>query len=102
MSDTQRITILTPGRVLEVLFAAEVRVDDLEILIEATPQRPGLVRLGTATLGEPEPAAPNSQPVYSRSGAKIGFVAPSRDAEPPYQDTYLLQTEVPRYPGGTP
>jgi len=96
MSD--KITILTPGRVLEVLFAAEVRADDLDILIEATrqrldvssPTRPGLARLGTATLSEPDPAAPNSRPVFSRSGAKIGFVTPSREAEPPYQHTYLL------------
>ena len=88
MSD--KITILTPGRVLEVLFAAEVRADDLDILIEATRQRPGLARLGTATLSEPDPAAPNSRPVFSRSGAKIGFVTPSREAEPPYQHTYLL------------
>ena len=94
MSD--KITILTPNRVLEVLFTDEVQTDDLQILAKATRQRPGLARLGTATLSEPDPAAPNSRPVYSRSGAKIGFVAPSREAAPPYQHTYLLQTEVPR------
>jgi len=94
MSD--KITILTPNRVLEVLFTAEVRADDLEILVEATWERPGLVRLGTATLGEPDPATPNSLPVFSRSGAKIGFVAPSRETEPPYAHTYLLQKEVER------
>ena len=102
MSD--KITILAPSRVLEILFAKEVQPKDLDILIEATPQRldvssptrPGLARLGTATLSEPDPAAPNSRPVCSRSGAKIGFVAPSREAAPPYQHTYLLQTEVPR------
>lgn len=93
---TDKITILTPSRVLEILFTKDVQPDDLDILIEATPKRPGLVRLGTATLGQPEPAAPNSRPVYSRSGAKIGFVAPSAEAQPPYQHTYLLQTEVPR------
>ena len=93
---SEKITILAPSRVLEILFAKEVQPKDLDILIEATPQRPGLARLGTATLSEPDPAAPNSQPVFSRSGAKIGFVAPSREAAPPYQHTYLLQTEVPR------
>jgi hypothetical protein len=49
-----------------------------------------LAQLGTATLGQPTPATPNSRPVYSRSGAKFGFVA-TDGLEPPYHHTYWLQ-----------
>ncbi len=77
-------------QMIEILFTDEVKVDDLEIIREATWQQPGLAQLGTATLGDVTPDAPMSQPLYSRTGAKFGFVA-NLPPEPPYTHTYWLQ-----------
>jgi len=70
---------------LELLFAAELRDGDLEIVRSASREQPGLARLGLATVGQCE----TGQPVYSRSGAKVGFLSP--DALPPYYETYEIE-----------
>lgn len=69
---------------LEILFTSELREGDLEILQQASREQPGLVQLGQVTVGQAE----NSQPVYSRSGAKLGFI--TQEALPPYYETYQI------------
>lgn len=75
---------------LEILFAEEIRPGDLEIIRPATGQRPGRARLSAAYLGPVHPDAPNSTPVFSRTGAKIGFIAGETFA--PYDTVYRLET----------
>jgi hypothetical protein len=79
---------------LEVLFPDEVQPDDLELLRLPTQQRPGRARLLKAKMGEPDPNAPNSKPVFSGTGAKFGFVANADLLETPYTFTYQLVGEV--------
>jgi len=75
---------------IEVLFANEIQEGDLDVLRAPGPDQPGLARLGRATMGTPDPGAPNSVPLVSWSGGKIGFAAPSDLMEQPYHATYEL------------
>jgi hypothetical protein len=77
----------------EVLFAGDVQPDDVDILIKATAEKPGLLRLNRAYLGPTRPDAPNSAPLLSWTGAQIGYVAAESLLEPPFMDTYWLAAE---------
>jgi hypothetical protein len=83
---------MTTQKFIDILFAAEILPGDLDTrsVQPASEDAPGLAQLGTATLGQPTPATPNSIPIHSRSGAKFGFVA-TDGLEPPYHHTYWLQ-----------
>lgn len=76
---------------LEILFSDEVQPEDLTILAPATAGKPGRVRLAQARLGPAHPAAPNSAPIFSRTGAKIGFVAAAELIEPPFSGCYWIE-----------
>jgi hypothetical protein len=80
---------------IEILFPDEVQPNDLEILTPARAEKPGRVRLIQARIGQPHPAAPNSAPLLSRTGAKIGFVAPADLIEPPFTNCYWLKAAPP-------
>ena len=81
-------------RYFEILNVGEIRPDDLEILEQATTNKPGRIKLGRAYLAARQQGAPNSTPILSWTGAKIGFVAPADLFEPPYLDTYYFEQEV--------
>lgn len=76
---------------VEILFEMEVQKDDLEIIIPATSTAPGRVKLGQARIGPANPAAPRSAPLFSRTGAKIGFVATANLMEAPFTNCYWLE-----------
>ncbi|MBE7556800.1 MAG: hypothetical protein HS126_37635 [Anaerolineales bacterium] len=76
---------------IEILFPEEIQPEDVEIIALATAREPGRVRLGKAQVGPPNPAAPNSAPLFSRTGAKIGFVASADLLEPPFSSCYWLE-----------
>ena len=78
---------------IEILFPEEIQPEDLEIIALATVRAPGRVRLGKAQVGPSNPAAPNSAPLFSRTGAKIGFVASADLLEPPFSGCYWLEAE---------
>src|SRR5574341_786150 len=78
---------------LEILFSDEIQEGDLDIAVPANPEQPGYVRLGQVRLGQPPPGAPNSMPLFSQSGAKIGFVAGVELLEAPYSQTYWILEE---------
>ena len=75
---------------VEVLFADELKDGDLEVLRSPGPAQPGLARIGRASIGRIDPEAPNSAPLLSWSGGKIGFVALADLMEEPYYCTYEL------------
>lgn len=76
---------------VEILFPEEIQPDDLDVITPATAQAPGRVRLGQARIGPAHPDAPNSAPLLSRTGAKIGFVAAAELLEPPFSSCYWLE-----------
>lgn len=76
---------------VEILFEKEVQPDDLEIITPATAQKPGRVKLSRARVGPANPAAPNSAPLFSHTGAKIGFVAAADMIEAPFTSCYWLE-----------
>lgn len=79
---------------LEILFHDKVKPNDLELLRLPTHDRPGRARLNRAWMGPIDPQAPNSQPVLSSSGAKIGYLFdPILFDSPPFDDTYQLMVE---------
>jgi hypothetical protein len=77
---------------LEILFGDELQADDLDIITLPGGSAPGLARLNRAKVGDPCPETPCSQPLVSRTGAKIGFVADERYIEWPFANTYWLET----------
>ena len=77
----------------EILFPDEVKPGDLEIIAPAKPDKPGRVRLLQAQVGPPHPDAPSSAPLFSWTGAKIGFVAAAELIEPPYTCSYWLEAQ---------
>lgn len=79
---------------IEILFAEEIQPEDMEIIALATAREPGRVRLGKAQVGPPNPAAPNSAPLFSRTGAKIGFVASADLLEPPFTSCYWIEASA--------
>jgi hypothetical protein len=76
---------------IEILFPEEIQPDDLDVITPASPEAPGRVRLDQARIGPAQPAAPNSAPLLSRTGAKIGFVAAAELLEPPFSSCYWLE-----------
>ena len=76
---------------LEILFSEEVQPEDLTVLAPATLEKPGRVRLAQARLGPAHPAAPNSAPLFSRTRAKIGFVAAAGLIELPFSGCYWIE-----------
>ncbi len=74
---------------LEILFPDELQSGDLDILVEATADQPGQARLAAANIGQPDPDAPQSVPLFSQTRAKIGFVA-TEFLMPPFNTTYLI------------
>lgn len=81
---------------LEIIFRDALCDGDLEILVEASAEQMGRVRLGLAYLEPARPEAPNARRLLSHNGrAMIGFVAGVELAEPPYQNSYWLEGEVP-------
>ena len=75
---------------IEILFPEDVRPEDLDVVTPAAAGQPGRVKLGQARMGKPHPNAPNSAPLFSRTGAKSGFVASAELSEPPYTHCYWL------------
>lgn len=82
-------------RFVEILFHEEVQPEDLEVITPATAQEPGRIRLGQARIGPAHPAAPSSSPLFSRTGAKIGFVAAAGLIEAPFSSCYWLESPPP-------
>jgi hypothetical protein len=82
---------MSTQKFIEILFPEDVQPEDLEVVTPAASGKPGRVKLGQARLGKPHPAAPNSAPLFSRTGAKIGFVASADLIEPPYTHCYWLE-----------
>ena len=78
----------------EILFPDEVKPGDLEIIASPKPDKPGRARLLQAQVGAPHPDAPSSAPLFSWTGAKIGFVASAELIEPPYTSCYWLEAET--------
>lgn len=64
---------------------------DLFVIEPPTPGRPGVAHLVRAVIGKPTPDAPNSRPVYSSDGGKIGFVAQAKLMIGPFNKTYVLK-----------
>jgi len=84
---------MSTQKFVEILFPDELQPDDLAIITPARAEQPGRARLIQARNGQPHPAAPHSAPPLSRTGAKIGFVAPADLIEPPYTNCYWLAEE---------
>ena len=84
---------MKPTRFMEILFTADLQPEDLEILTPARADEPGQARLQQAYLGPAQPDAPNSAPLFSWTGAKIGFVAAAELIEPPYTCCYWLEAQ---------
>jgi hypothetical protein len=80
-------------RFLEILYTDAVQPTDLEIITPANFKTPGLAKLNKATVGQPHPLAPNSNPLISITGAQIGFVAASNLIESPYNMTYWIEEQ---------
>lgn len=81
---------MTTNQYLEIIFADKLLAGDLKIIKPATTAQPGLAKLNQATIGPADPTTPNSLPILSRSGAKVGFVAKQEFIVPPYNETYKL------------
>jgi hypothetical protein len=79
---------------IEILFPEEIQPEDVEIIALATVREPGRIRLGKAQVGPPNPAAPNSAPLFSRTGAKIGFVASADLLEAPFTSCYWIEASA--------
>ena len=81
---------------LQILFPDVVAEGDLDILADPGPEGPGRVRLGRAIIGQPSPATPNSRPLLSGAGGKIGFVAGADffDPDGPFHGVYWLEGGV--------
>jgi hypothetical protein len=75
----------------EILFPECIREGDLEIVTPATFRVPGKVRLVGAYAGRPHPEAPNSKPLLSAVGDKIGYLAIGELLEPPYSWSYWIE-----------
>jgi hypothetical protein len=75
----------------EILFPDEVKPGDLKIIAPAKSDKPGRVRLLQAQVGAPHPDAPSSAPLFSWTGAKIGYIATAELLEAPYISTYWLE-----------
>ena len=86
---------MKPTRFMEILFTADLQPEDLEILTPARADEPGRARLQQAYLGPARPDAPNSAPLFSWTGAKIGYVATAELLAAPYGSTYWLVESEP-------
>jgi len=78
---------------LEILWPKELQPEDIQIIKLPQPDRPGQARLKRARIGDPD-GAPNSRPLLSESGAKIGYIADVsalNEVGEPYDNTYLIQ-----------
>ena len=86
----------THDQFLQILFPDAVAEGDLDILAESGPEGPGRVRLGRAIIGRSEAATPNSRPLLSGAGGKIGFVASVDffDPDGPFHGVYWLEGGV--------
>ncbi len=84
------------NKYIEILFLDNLSPGDLEIITPATAAEPGRAKLRQAHLGASSPETPNSKPLLSAVGGKIGFVAEAALIEPPYTDTYWLIEEAVR------
>ena len=82
-------------RFMEILFTADLQPNDLEILTPASSDEPGRARLQQAYFGPAQPDAPNSAPLFSWTGAKIGYIATAELLEAPYTSTYWLVESEP-------
>ena len=81
---------------LQILFNDRRHEEDIEIIEAATEDRPGRARLVQARVGQPDPAAPNSKPLFSSRGPKFGYVAGAdliSTVGPPYEATYWLEED---------
>lgn len=78
------------AKYLEIIFASKLLAGDLEIIQAATTAQPGVAKLDQATIGPADPTTPNSRPILSRSGAKVGFIAEQEFIDAPYSETYKL------------
>lgn len=78
------------NQLLHIFFPNKVQADDLHITQPACANCPGQAALNAARIQPADPAAPNSQPVHSRTGYKIGFLANANLFDPPYTNTYQL------------
>ena len=74
-------------RFVSVLFPDVLEADDLDIVAQSTKSQldevgqMGQARLNQARIGLANPGQPNSLPLFSRTGAKLGYVAEAEFAE---------------------
>ncbi len=80
----------------EILLDDQAWPGDIEIITPATYDAPGTARLTGARTGQKNPEAPQSIPLFSQSGPKIGYIADVAILEgfdSPFLSTYLLVPE---------
>ncbi len=80
-----------PKKFLCILFYDVLQADDIKFIRGCSPDEPGLAQIDRARLGQPRPEAPNSMPLDSRTGARLGYVADMALLEAPYNDTFLME-----------
>ena len=81
---------MTAKLYIHILFPAELRPNDIQVISPPTADQPGHARLIQAQAGAPRAEAPNSLPLKSRSGATVGYVANTKHIEEPYNDSYII------------
>ena len=79
------------SKFLCILFYDELQDDDIKFVKGCSPDEPGLAKIHRAKLGQPRPDAPNSLPLDSHRGGRIGYVADAILLEPPYDDTFVIE-----------
>jgi len=75
---------------IHILFPAELRPNDIQIISPPAADRPGQARLQAAMVGDRRPEAPNSLPLISQSQATVGYVANTDYMEEPYENSYII------------
>jgi hypothetical protein len=75
---------------IEVLFPERLRPDDITIIEKPDENHLGRAQLNKATIDDPYPQAPNSRPLNSWTGERLGFVADEELLELPAWDCYWL------------
>jgi hypothetical protein len=76
---------------LEIIDPNHIDRGDLEIIAEASYDRPGQVKLGQARIADPPVGAPNARRLVSHNGGGIiGIIATAEFMMAPYNFSYWL------------